>query len=172
MSGSVMDAKEAVKRLQADLKRVSQNPPVCITVDIQDDGNIFRWNAMIYGPFDTPFEGGCFRLKMQFPTDYPKRPPSVYFYSRMFHPNVYANGRICLDILQDLSVWKPAFDAGIILCAIQDMLGEPNPDSPANPTANNFYVNDKAMYEIKVKEIVKMAQEELDADVNLNSKPA
>ncbi|ODM93123.1 Ubiquitin-conjugating enzyme E2 B [Orchesella cincta] len=163
-----MDTKEAVKRLQADLKRVSQNPPVGITVDIQDEGNIFKWNAMIYGPFDTPFEGGCFRLKMEFPPDYPRSPPSVYFFSRMFHPNVYSSGHICLDILQDMSVWKPAYDAGIILCAIQDMLGEPNPDSPANGIANNLYENDNAAYEEKVKEIVSMSQNEQETDKNLN----
>ncbi|CAL8128085.1 unnamed protein product [Orchesella dallaii] len=164
-----MNTKEAVKRLHADLKRVSQNPPVGITVDMQDDGNIFKWNAMIYGPFDTPFEGGCFRLKMEFPNDYPARPPSVYFYSRMFHPNVYANGGICLDILEDMSVWKPAYDAGIILCAIQDMLGEPNPDSAANDEAKDLYSNNRTLYENKVKEIVKMSQEELETDSNLNS---
>ena len=36
---------------------------------------------------------------MSFPTDYPNKPPSVKFVSDMWHPNVYADGRVCISIL-------------------------------------------------------------------------
>lgn len=50
---------------------------------------------------ETPFEDGTFKLCLTFDESYPNKPPTVKFLSRMFHPNVYANGELCLDILQN-----------------------------------------------------------------------
>lgn len=41
-----------------------------------------------------------FQLSLEFTEEYPNKPPTVKFISKMFHPNVYADGSICLDILQ------------------------------------------------------------------------
>ena len=55
---------------------------------------------------DSPYAGGVFFLQIQFPTDYPFKPPKVHFTTRIYHPNINANGSICLDILRDQ--WSPA----------------------------------------------------------------
>ena len=52
-------------------------------------------------PAETPFEDGTFKLVLTFDESYPNKPPTVKFLSKMFHPNVYANGELCLDILQN-----------------------------------------------------------------------
>lgn len=49
--------------------------------------NIMVWQAVIFGPEDTPFEDGTFRLELQFDETYPNNPPKVRFLTRMFHPN-------------------------------------------------------------------------------------
>ena len=59
------------------------------------------------------------------------------FVSKMFHPNVYADGGICLDILQNR--WSPTYDVSAILTSIQSLLDEPNPNSPANSVAAQLY---------------------------------
>lgn len=74
-------------------------------------------NAVIIGPADTPFEDGTFRLVMQFEEQYPNKPPTVKFISKMFHPNVYGTGELCLDILQNR--WSPTYDVAAILTSIQ-----------------------------------------------------
>lgn len=74
-------------------------------------------NAVIIGPVDTPFEDGTFRLVMHFEEQYPNKPPGVKFISEMFHPNVYATGELCLDILQNR--WSPTYDVAAILTSIQ-----------------------------------------------------
>ena len=43
-------------------------------------------------PDETPWEGGTFRLLMEFTEDYPNKPPAVRFLSKVFHPNVYNDG--------------------------------------------------------------------------------
>lgn len=52
------------------------------------DNNVMAWQAVIFGPDDTPWEGGTFKLLLEFTEDYPNKPPAVKFLSKLFHPNV------------------------------------------------------------------------------------
>lgn len=54
---------------------------------------------------------------------------------------VYADGQICLDILQNR--WSPTYNVGGILASIQSLLDEPNPNSPANAEAAKLYTENK-----------------------------
>ena len=71
-----------------------------------------------------------FKLTIEFTEEYPNKPPKVKFVFKMFHPNVYADGGICLDILQNR--WSPTHDVSAILTSIKSLLYEPNPNSPLN----------------------------------------
>lgn len=51
----------------------------------------------------------------------------------MFHPNIYKDGSICLDMLK--KDWNPSYDTYAVLSSIRILLGEPNPSSPANNIA-------------------------------------
>ena len=68
---------------------------------------------------------------MHFEEQYPNKPPSVKFISQMFHPNVYATGELCLDILQNR--WSPTYDVAAVLTSIQRCVN-PSPP-PAAPRA-------------------------------------
>jgi ubiquitin-protein ligase len=70
----------------------------------------------------------------------------------MFHPNIYDNGNICLDILDNK--WSPMYDITAILTSIRSLLSDPNTSSPANVPASKLFENDLKAYEKKVKEIV------------------
>jgi len=56
-------------------------------------------------------------MKLKFSDEYPNKPPKVRFTSEMFHPNIYGDGSLCLDILQDK--WKPIYDVNTILISIR-----------------------------------------------------
>ena len=101
---------------------------------------------------DTPFEDGTFKLLLTFDESYPNKPPTVKFLSRMFHPNVYANGELCLDILQNR--WSPTYDVAAILTSIQSLLHDPNPNSPANAEAAQLYRENMKEYVRRVKATV------------------
>uniref|UniRef100_A0AAX7TUL4 UBC core domain-containing protein n=1 Tax=Astatotilapia calliptera TaxID=8154 RepID=A0AAX7TUL4_ASTCA len=106
-------------------------------------------------PEGTPFEDGTFKLTIEFTEEYPNKPPTVRFVSKMFHPNVYADGSICLDILQNR--WSPTYDVSSILTSIQSLLDEPNPNSPANSQAAQLYQENKREYEKRVSAIVEQS---------------
>ncbi|KAF7721088.1 Ubiquitin-conjugating enzyme E2 2 [Apophysomyces ossiformis] len=151
------------RRLMRDFKRLQSDPPgkdsdaevyqVCAPCP----DNIMLWNAVIFGPADTPFEDGTFKLVLQFDETYPNKPPQVKFVSKMFHPNVYANGELCLDILQNR--WSPTYDVAAILTSIQSLLHDPNPNSPANAEAANLYRENRKEYVRRVREIVESSWE-------------
>ncbi|KAH0869547.1 hypothetical protein HID58_076569 [Brassica napus] len=143
----------ARKRLMRDFKRLQQDPPAGISGAPQDN-NIMLWNAVIFGPDDTPWDGGnvlsnshCSFLKI-----IQTKPPTVRFVSRMFHPNIYADGSICLDILQNQ--WSPIYDVAAILTSIQSLLCDPNPNSPANSEAARMFSESKREYNRRVREVV------------------
>ncbi|THU45453.1 hypothetical protein C4D60_Mb02t18090 [Musa balbisiana] len=129
----------ARKRLMRDFKRLQQDPPAGIS-GAPHENNIMLWNAVIFGPDDTPWDGGTFKLTLQFTEDYPNKPPTVRFVS------LYADGSICLDILQNQ--WSPIYDS--LLC-------DPNPNSPANSEAARLFSENKREYNRRVREIVEQS---------------
>lgn len=55
---------------------------------------------------------------MVFTEEYPAKPPKeVRFITEMFHPNVYGDGTLCLDIIQDK--WMPTYTVCSLLTSIQ-----------------------------------------------------
>lgn len=141
----------ARRRLMRDFRRLQEDPPQGVTGAPQEN-DIMKWNAVIFGPDDTPWEGGTFKLTMEFTEDYPNKPPTVKFVTKMFHPNIYASGQICLDILQNQ--WSPIYDIAAILTSIQSLLTDPNPASPANVEAAKLYQENRREYDRKVMEFV------------------
>eukprot|EP00438_Fugacium_kawagutii_P036801 Skav208754 [mRNA] locus=scaffold1871:138027:150208:+ [translate_table: standard] len=114
--------------------------------------DLFNWSAIVLGPQDTAWEGGVWKLKMCFTEEYPEKPPSVRFENECFHPNVFPDGQICLDLLKS-SGWSPAYDVCTILLAIQSLLADPDthatPEGGANPDAESLFVRDRQSYYAK-----------------------
>jgi len=139
-----------------DFKRMHQDPPQGVAGAPLED-NIMHWNAVIFGPEGTPWEGGTFKLVLKFNEEYPNKPPVVKFTSKLFHPNVYNDGAICLDILQNQ--WSPIYDISAILTSIQSLLTDPNPNSPANAEAAKLFNDNRKEYTRRVLEIVELSWE-------------
>ena len=81
------NATPAKKRLMRDFKKMLTDNNTGVSA-APVDSNIFQWQAVLFGPGDTPWEGGTFHLLMDFTEEYPNKPPTVKFVTNMFHPNV------------------------------------------------------------------------------------
>ncbi|KAL1237479.1 Ubiquitin-conjugating enzyme E2 [Trichinella pseudospiralis] len=139
---------QAERRLLRDFKRLSTQSVYGLSAS-PSPKSIFDWEAIVFGPPGTPYEDGTFKLELKFTEDYPNRPPQVRFVSRIFHPNVYSDGIVCMDILQNR--WSPTYDVLAILTCIQSLLNEPNPHSPANPVAANLFQTNFTEYAHRVR---------------------
>lgn len=142
----------AVRSLQQEMKKIQEEPVEGFTVRLPDDSDIFLWEVAIFGPPETLYEGGYFKALMKFPPDYPYSPPSVKFLTKMWHPNIYENGEVCISILHpptddplsgELASerWNPTQNVRTILMSIISLLNEPNTSSPANVDASVSYRN-------------------------------
>ena len=133
----------ALKRITKELQDIGRDPPAqCSAGPVGDD--LFHWQATIMGPPDSPYQNGVFFLNIQFPTDYPFKPPKVAFTTKIYHPNINSNGSICLDILR--SQWSPALTIAKVLLSICSLLTDPNPDDPLVPEIARIYKQDREKY--------------------------
>jgi ubiquitin-conjugating enzyme E2 I len=83
--------------------------------------------------------------------DYPSKPPKCKFVPPLFHPNVYPSGTICLSILNEEEGWRPAITIKQVLMGIQDLLDDPNPNSPAQSEAYSLFTSNRSEYKRRVK---------------------
>jgi ubiquitin-protein ligase len=96
--------EETIKRLLKDVKQILKNPLVDNGIYyIHDEDDFLKGYAMIVGPEDTPYFGGFYFFKLDYPVDYPFSPPKVKYmtndgYTR-FNPNLYVCGKVCVSIL-------------------------------------------------------------------------
>ncbi|KAJ5811074.1 Ubiquitin-conjugating enzyme E2 [Penicillium robsamsonii] len=140
-----------------------------------------NWECAIPGKANTLWEGGLFKIDLIFPDgerrntfkttegpytnldsstllEYPTKPPKCKFTPPLFHPNVYPSGTVCLSILNEEEGWRPAITIKQLLLGIQDLLDDPNPESPAQADAYNLFKKDRPAYERKVRIAVKENQ--------------
>ena len=88
----------------------------------------------------------------------------------MWHPNVYADGRVCISILhspgddpmgyeQASERWSPVQTVETIMLSIISMLSSPNDESPANIDAAKQFREDFPGFRKKVAQCVRKSQE-------------
>jgi ubiquitin-protein ligase len=70
---------------------------------------------------------------------YPHTPPLIKFLNKIWHPNVYGNGDICLDILKGGKAWSPANSIGAVVSNIILLLDNPENSDAANGQAATTY---------------------------------
>ena len=143
-------ASASLKRLHKELLELGKDPPAGWSAGPIDEKDIYSWQAMIEGPDDSPYQGGIFFLKINFPKDYPFKAPKVNFTTKIYHPNINSNGAIWLDILKDQ--WSPALTISKVLLSISSLLTDPNPDDPLVPEIASIYKEDKALFETNATE--------------------
>jgi ubiquitin-conjugating enzyme E2 D/E len=134
----------AARRIQRELEDLRSDPPANCSAGPVTDADLYRWEACIFGPSDSPYAGGVFYLTIQFPVEYPFKAPHIQFKTPIYHPNINTAGLICLDILK--GQWSPALTISKVLLSICSLLTDPNPDDPFVPAAARLYKEDRAAY--------------------------
>ncbi|KAK9287650.1 hypothetical protein L1049_016087 [Liquidambar formosana] len=102
------------KKIMQEWKILDQHLPEAILVRVYER-RIDLLRAVIVGATGTPYHDGLFFFDIAFPSDYPSSPPQVYYraFGLRLNPNLYANGRVCLSLLNTWSgkkneKWNPS----------------------------------------------------------------
>lgn len=107
-----------------------------------------QWRAIYKGPELSAYEGTDIVVDIDLPKDYPFSPPVMK--SDLYHPNVYPDSKkICMSILHEgldrtnyekpEERWNAAKSIAQCVLSWQQILIEPNLESPANPLAGRMY---------------------------------
>jgi len=140
----------SLRRIARDLKELQEGPLSNCSAGPVDESNMHVWKANIIGPDDSPYARGIFFLDIEFPLDYPFKPPHIQFVTKVYHPNINATGGICLDILK--GQWSPALSIGKVLLSICSLLTDANPRDPLMPEIARQYENDRPTFELTARE--------------------
>jgi ubiquitin-protein ligase len=98
-------------------------------------------------------------MHLTLPADYPFKPPSVNFVTKIYHPNISNdsppnNGAMCLGMLKP-DQWKPSTKITAVLEFTRQLLKEPNPDDAVETTIAEQYKVDREGWEREAREWTK-----------------
>ena len=87
------------------------------------------------------------------PTDYPFKPPTISFQTKIYHPNVSNDdkGSMCLGILRP-EEWKPATKLLDVLLFTQQVVREPNADDAVEQGIASEFKERRGEWEKTAKE--------------------
>ena len=131
-----------------------------------NEENINNIYIMIIGSENTPYVNGYYFFKLEYPEQYPMIPPKMTFctqgillsqlkkkqnndsdnfFSVRFNPNLYANGKVCLSMLNTWAGpgWVPTNTITNILVAIQALVlnEEPIKNEPGHEGSSESDIN-------------------------------
>lgn len=121
-------------------------------VDV-DDSNLFHWSVLLV-PDKEPYNKGAFRVNITFPVDYPFKPPKLQFATKIYHPNVDEEGKLCLPIVSPEN-WKPATKTEHVMMALLSLINEPEPSHPTRSDLADELTKDRKKFFKTAEEFTK-----------------
>ncbi|KAI8899930.1 ubiquitin-conjugating enzyme/RWD-like protein [Globomyces pollinis-pini] len=140
----------STKRIAKELMDLNSTP--IESLQLQAD-ELSCWTATLKAPVESAYRGGTFKLTLTYPNEFPFKPPTVKFATKIFHPNVDEEGNLCLAVLKSEN-WKPATKIRSVLNAIISLLVEPNPDDPLDTDIAELYKTNQSAFQVKAQEYV------------------
>ncbi len=143
-----------LKRLNREVKAAKDENH--FVEQLEREESIVTYDLRIFGPKDSPFENGVYNIRVKVDlTQYPFSPPNVEFLSKIYHPNI-SGSRICLDVLSD--EWSSAMTLFSIVKSLENLLTNPNPDSPLDGQAAEDIYNEDSNYHNRNQELILLNQ--------------
>jgi hypothetical protein len=80
----------------------------------------------------------------------------VRFDTRVYHPNIDSQGRVCLDLLDmpPKGSWRPSLTLATVLAGVRQLLADPNPRDPLEPDVTEEYLGNRVLFELKARQMV------------------
>uniref|UniRef100_G1Q587 E2 ubiquitin-conjugating enzyme n=1 Tax=Myotis lucifugus TaxID=59463 RepID=G1Q587_MYOLU len=148
--------RRLVKELEETRKRGMKN-----FRNIQvDEANALTWQGLIV-PDNPPYDEGAFRIN--FPEEYPFKPPKATFKMKIYHPNVDDKSQVCLPVISAEN-WKPATKTHQVIRALIALVNEPQPEHPLRADLAEEYAKDRKQFWTNGEEFTKKYGEKRPVD--------
>jgi len=137
-------SRGATKRILREYGEFQNDPVPGWSVFINAN-DMSSWKVILNDPsLPLPYINGSWLLTVNFPADYPFKPPKIKFVTPIYHCNISSDGNICLDTLKDC--WSPALTISKALASISTLLRYPNPLDPLDAFKAQLYRDSQTTY--------------------------
>lgn len=109
------------------------------SVTFPNPNDLTHFNVVVT-PDSGLWQGATYHFTFDIPANYPHEPPKVHCQTKIYHPNIDLQGKVCLNIIKE--DWKPVLDVNTVIYGVIYLFYEPNPDDPLNPEAAELYRSD------------------------------
>jgi len=152
----------ATRRLQKELADIRNSGLKSFRDIVVDEKNILAWQGLIL-PDNAPYNKGAFRIEINFPAEYPFKPPKINFKTKIYHPNIDEKGQVCLPIISAEN-WKPATKADQVIQALIALVNDPEPEHPLRAELAEEYLKDRKRFFKNAEDYTKKFGETRPAD--------
>uniref|UniRef100_A0A2D4FIT8 E2 ubiquitin-conjugating enzyme n=2 Tax=Micrurus TaxID=8634 RepID=A0A2D4FIT8_MICCO len=140
----------ASRRVAKELDAIKKLGLQCFQ-DIQADvTNILLWKGLLV-PDNPPYNKGAFWIEINFPCEYPLKPPTIRFKTKIYHPNVDEMGQFCLPIISAEN-WQPNTKIDQVILALIELVNNPKINSPMHLEVATEFTHDHEKFLLRAED--------------------
>ncbi|XP_048216419.1 ubiquitin/ISG15-conjugating enzyme E2 L6 [Perognathus longimembris pacificus] len=140
----------ACKRVAKELEDLQEALPPYLQHLSSDDANVLVWHALLL-PDQPPYHLRAFRLRIDFPREYPLKPPTIKFTTKIYHPNVDENGQVCLPLISAAN-WNPYKKICQVLETLNVLVNNPDLREPVRIELADLLAQNPELFRRKAEE--------------------
>ena len=129
--------------------------PSLLEVTLPDEANVLLMHAKVQAPEGTLYAKGIFTLAIELTSDYPHKAPKISFLSKMYHPSVAKDGKLCEKLVED---WAPTSTVKEALEKVIGLFGSVTGHEVLNEDAAKQYHESPDAFKRAVETLVKAAK--------------
>ena len=146
--------------LTREVSEIEANLPTTCKIRFEDVDDL-RQFTLIISPEEGYWKGGKYVFEIKIPAEYNIKPPGAHCKTRIWHPNINEDGKICLSILREHSLdgcgWLPTRTLKDVVWGLNSLFTDlVDFDDPLNVVAAEQHVKDKRAFERKVRDYIHM----------------
>ncbi|RZF43375.1 hypothetical protein LSTR_LSTR001636 [Laodelphax striatellus] len=152
----------ASRRLQREVMDIKSSEKKLFQNIQMDEKNMTSLQGLIV-PATHPFNQGAFKIEITFPAEYPFKPPTIVFKTKIYHPNIDENGAVCLSIIR-ADNWKPSTRLSQIIESLVALIDNPDAEHPVRDDIATDYMKNREKFFKDAEEYTKNYSEKLPSN--------
>ncbi len=144
--------------LTREVSEIESCLPKSCKIDFEDVDDLREFTLTVK-PDEGYWKGGKFVFIISIPVEYNIKPPKALCKTRLWHPNITEDGKICLSILREHSLdgsgWLPTRTLKDVVWGLNSLFTDLcDFDDPLNTVAAEQHSLDKKGFERKVRDFI------------------
>lgn len=140
--------------LTQEVSEIQSCLPSTCRIDFEDVDDLRNF-TLIVKPDEGLWKGGTFSFLVEIPPEYNIKPPAVKCQTRLWHPNITEDGKICLSILREHSLdgtgWLPTRTLKDVVWGLNSLFTDLcDFEDPLNTVAAEQFATDREAFQRKV----------------------